>query len=185
MGLPRDGAVVGWVGRLNHEKAPELFVEALGAVQRSGRVWGVLIGEGPLREEVAAQIAARGLESKVMLGGARNDAAEVLPAFDALVLSSRREGTPMVLLEAMAAGVPVVCSAVGGVPELIDDDTGWVVPPGDAHAIAHALEAVLADRHEGRRRAANACAVVQARYGIDRWLGGVEHVYRTVTEGRA
>jgi glycosyltransferase involved in cell wall biosynthesis len=184
LGLPPDGTVAGWIGRLTHEKAPELFVAALGAVQGPGQVRGVLIGDGPLRGSLTAAIAERGLEGRVVLAGPRDQAAEVLPAFDVLVMSSRREGMPMVLLEAMGAGVPAVCTGVGGIPELLDNETGWVVPPGDASVLAQTLEVALRDGRERRRRAAKARRVVQERFGVDRWLDGVEKVYRTVAEGR-
>ena len=185
LGVPQDCVAIGWVGRLNHEKAPELFVEAMAALRQMDSVRGFLIGEGLLRSALAEQIGACGLDGRVVLLGAHEHAAGLLSAFDVLALTSRTEGMPMVLLEAMAAGVPVVSFGVGGIPEILDEETGWVVPPGDVAALGRVLKTVLTDAQEARRRALRARAVLLDCLNVDRWLDCVEEVYRTVAQGRA
>ncbi len=107
----------------------------------------VLFGDGPLRESLARQIEAKGLEGKFILAGFRSDLDQFLPHLDLMVLPSFSEGLPNVALEALAAGVPVVATAVGGTPEVVEDGlTGYLVPPGDPAALAERMILVLSDR---------------------------------------
>ena len=120
------------VGRL---KAPKDFLTLVRALATlPDRAFEALIvGDGPDREEVAAEIRRLGLEERVQLAGERSDVPELLAGSDVFVLSSRSEGLPVSVLEAMAAELPVVASDVGGVAELVvDGETGMLVPPGDA-----------------------------------------------------
>ena len=111
----------------------------------------MLFGDGPLREDLARQIAAAGLAGRFVLAGFRDDLDRFLPHLDLLVLPSYTEGLPNVVLEAFAAGVPVVATAVGGTPEVVEDGvSGWLVPPGDPAALARRILDVLG--HEERRR---------------------------------
>jgi glycosyltransferase involved in cell wall biosynthesis len=111
-----------------------------------------VVGEGPDRDAVAQAIHDRGLADRVELTGTREDVAQILARADVFVLSSRSEGMPMSALEAMAAGLPVVATAVGGVPELVvDGETGFLVPPGDAPALSRALDRILGDPDLRRR----------------------------------
>ena len=108
--------------------------------------------------------------------GALEEADRLLPAFDALVLSSRTEGTPMVLLEAMRVEVPVVSFAVGGVPDALGD-TGWLAAPGDLVGLAAAITSVLSTPDEAARRAALARVRVEERHGEARWLNAYSELY--------
>jgi glycosyltransferase involved in cell wall biosynthesis len=120
-------------------------VRALAAV-RDPAFMSRIVGDGPERPALEAEIRAAGLLQRVELAGERRDVPQLLEDADVFVLSSRSEGAPLSILEAMAAGLPVVASAVGGVPEIVDDGTtGLLVPPGDAGALAAALERLLAD----------------------------------------
>jgi glycosyltransferase involved in cell wall biosynthesis len=112
------------------------------------------------------------------------DAARLLAAFDVLVLSSRTEGTPMILLEAMAAGVPVVSFAVGGVPNVLSDTTGWLVPPGDLAALQEAVRQALQSEPSAASRAAAARRRVAERFGLEAWLDRVEQIYGEVDRVR-
>jgi glycosyltransferase involved in cell wall biosynthesis len=137
--------VVVAVGRLAHPKDPLTLVRALGAVRTPFRA--LLVGDGPERAAVEAELAP-GVE----LTGTRADVPELLAGADVFVLSSRSEGAPVSILEAMAAGLPVVASDVGGVREQVaDGETGLLVPAGDAGALASALERLLADTGLRRR----------------------------------
>jgi glycosyltransferase involved in cell wall biosynthesis len=133
------------VGRL---RAPKDFLTLVRAVARlePGSVRLRIAGDGPDREALVAELARLGLDGAVELLGTRADVAELLGAADVFVLSSDSEGMPMSVLEAMAAGLPVVATAVGGVPELVREaETGVLVPPRDTEALAAALGALVAD----------------------------------------
>ena len=137
--------LLGWVGRLSHVKGADIALAALARLRNdSARL--VFVGDGPDRPALEAQAAALGVASRVRFAGMVPQASSILPAFDALVLSSRSEGTPMILLETIHAGVPIVASAVGGVPDLLPAGTALLVPPNDPAALATAMDEVLADR---------------------------------------
>jgi glycosyltransferase involved in cell wall biosynthesis len=144
--------VVGGAGRLSPEKGFDRFVEAAALVARADPGAGfVLFGDGPLREALARRIAARGLEGRFVLAGFRTDLGRFLPHWDVAVLSSFTEGLPVIVLEAAAAAVPVVATAVGGTPEVVEDGrSGYLVPPGDPAALAEGILKLL--RSGPRRR---------------------------------
>jgi glycosyltransferase involved in cell wall biosynthesis len=141
LGLPSDAFVVGSVGNLTPKKDQRTLVDAIGLLRRevpTARL--VLIGAGPLETELRAHVKQRGLDDVVLLAGSRGDVRELLPGFDAFSLSSRQEGLPVSVMEAMVAGLPIAATAVGGLPEMIDDGTdGLLVPAGDAPALAGAI----------------------------------------------
>jgi len=148
------------VGRF---KEPKDFVTLVHALARCGAPFeAVVAGDGPDRPAIEAAIRESGIDERIALLGERDDIPELLAAADVFVLSSRSEGMPMSVLEAMAAGLPVVASAVGGVPELVENGvTGHLVPAGDVAALASALNDVLGDAARrrslgdaGRQRAA-------------------------------
>jgi glycosyltransferase involved in cell wall biosynthesis len=133
------------VGRLRAPKDFLTLVRAMAALE-PGSAGLRIAGDGPERAALADEVARLGLESTVELLGTRTDVAELLAGADVFVLSSDSEGLPMSVLEAMAAGLPVVASAVGGVPEAVrDGETGTLVPPGDSAALAHALRRLVSD----------------------------------------
>ena len=131
------------VGRLQAPKDPITLVRAL-AMVHAGDIEAVLVGDGPERAAVEDEIGRLGLGSAVRLLGERTDVAELLATADVFVLSTHSEGLPLSVLEAMAAGLPVVASNVGGIPELVADGvSGLLVPPGDPDALAEAIERLL------------------------------------------
>jgi glycosyltransferase involved in cell wall biosynthesis len=140
-------------GRLSPEKGFDRLLEAAALVARQDQGIGfVIFGDGPLREPLAQQIAAHGLGDTVVLAGFRTDVSRFLPNCDLAVLSSWTEGLPVAVLEALAAGLPVVATAVGGTPEVVQDGrSGYLVPPGDPPALAQRILEVLAC--ESRRHA--------------------------------
>jgi glycosyltransferase involved in cell wall biosynthesis len=150
-------AVVGAAGRFSPEKGFDVLVEAAARVLRDRPDVGFLLcGDGPLRPALEAQIARHGLEGRVVLAGFRTDLDGLLPGWDLAVLASHTEGLPVFVLEALAAGVPVVATAVGGTPEVVDDGiSGFLVPPADPAALAARIADALAD--DGRRRAMGRC----------------------------
>lgn len=175
LGVTGDGPVVGWVGRLSVEKGADLFVQAIAATGPAVRA--VLIGDGAERAAIAALVAGK---PRVVLAGAQPDAASLLAAFDLLAISSRTEGTPMVVLEAVNAGLPIASFRVGGIPEVLRDDEAWLVPALDAPALGRAIDEALAAPDERRARAARAKARLGAELGIDAWLARVWALYERV-----
>jgi glycosyltransferase involved in cell wall biosynthesis len=138
--------LVGAAGRLSPEKGFDVLVRAAERVCRQiPDVGFVLFGEGVLRDRLQRDITRAGLGGRFVLAGQRDDLDALFPHLDLLVLPSHTEGLPNVALEAMAARLPVVATAVGGTPEVVEDGfTGALVPPGDAEALAWGITQVLA-----------------------------------------
>jgi glycosyltransferase involved in cell wall biosynthesis len=149
--------IVGAAGRLSPEKGFGVLVEAARRVAQTDPPVGfILFGDGPLRQALARQVAAAGLQNIFVLAGFRADLDRFLPFLDLLVLPSYTEGLPNVILEAFAAGVPVVATAVGGTPEVLEEGvSGYLVPPGDPRALAGRIHDAL--RSEAKRRAMGLC----------------------------
>jgi glycosyltransferase involved in cell wall biosynthesis len=164
LGLPHEALVVGTVGRLDFQKAPDHFVEAARRV-RDPRVRYVWVGSGELEAEARRLAIRRGLGNRMLFTGERDDVPALLPAFDVFAMSSRYEGIPCALAEAMLAGIPAVATAVNGVPEIVvPGETGLLARAGDPVSLARAIEHALA-RPEERRR----WAVEARRLVVDRW----------------
>jgi glycosyltransferase involved in cell wall biosynthesis len=181
--LPADAFVLGWVGRLSAEKGGDILIEALARSRDLGML-ACVIGDGPDRPALESRAAELGLAGRVRWCGIRPDAARLFRAFDAFVLSSRTEGTPIVLLEAMRAEVPVVATSVGGVPDVVGPEDAWVVPPEDPDALATALRELLADSESASRRAAAARRRLDLEFSVDPWLDAYEGIYREVSAPR-
>ncbi|MCL6554171.1 MAG: glycosyltransferase family 4 protein [Firmicutes bacterium] len=154
------------VSRLASPKDPLTLLDAWDAVPGGHRL--LLVGDGPLRRVVEVRISRGGQAGRVQLLGTRDDIPALLRSADIFVLSSRWEGLPLAVVEAMMAGLPVVATAVGGIPEtVLHGETGLLVPPGDAHALASALHRLLQDADlrrrmgEAGRRRAMACFTQQ------------------------
>ena len=179
LGLPLADVVVGWVGRLTREKAPELAIEAA-ALAGNPPITVSVLGDGPLRPTLEQRVAALGIGERVRWHGEVPDVDRLFKAFDCFLLSSRSEGTPMVLFEAMAAGVPIVATRVGGVPDVVGDSEAILVPPGDGAALAAAIESTLSDRPAAAARAARARLKLELEYGLDGWLDRYDEVYRSI-----
>jgi glycosyltransferase involved in cell wall biosynthesis len=139
LGIPESAWVVGTVGRLSPEKDQSLLIDAMTPLLDAERQL-VIVGDGPERESLHLRIAATWKSAFVHMTGARADAENLLAAFDVFALTSRSEGLPLVLLEAMAMRLPVVSTSVGGVPDLVEHGvTGFLVPPRDKKALAEQL----------------------------------------------
>ncbi|MEZ5659061.1 MAG: glycosyltransferase [Burkholderiaceae bacterium] len=141
LGFGPEHRVIGTVGRLDPIKNLPLWIKAFGiAVARMPALRGVIVGDGPEREAVVAQIRRQGLQHHIRLTGHRDDARQMTGIFDVFALASRSEGVSMAILDALAAAVPVVATAVGGTPEIMTSASqGWLVPDDDVEAFANAL----------------------------------------------
>jgi len=168
----------GTIGRLVPAKGHSILIDAFARVCRSAPHAELSIfGYGTLQAELAAQIARLGLEGKVRLEGRTEDAAGALQDLDVFVFSSVNEGLPLVILEAMATGLPIVSTSVGGIPEVLPMESAWLCPPGDSEALAGAmLQAVacgdLRERGEFSRRLA------ASTYGLEHMARRYEELYR-------
>jgi glycosyltransferase involved in cell wall biosynthesis len=151
LGVPPGMQVVGTVGRLAFQKAPEDFVAALATLGR-GDVFGVWIGDGPLRAQIERLAARRGLSGRMLFTGERPDVAVLLPGLDVFAMASRYEGLPCAIVEAMGAGLPVVATAVNAVPDVvIAGETGLLVPPGAPDLLSRAVGYLLEHPAEAAR----------------------------------
>lgn len=145
LGIAADAQVIGTVGRVAAEKNHALLVRAIAPLV-GPKLRLVIAGDGPRMAELQAAVAATGKAELIHLLGVRRDVPDVLNAFDVFALSSDTEGLPLSILEAMATGLPVLSTIVGGVPNVIEDGvTGWLVPRGDAAALGDRAARVLAD----------------------------------------
>ena len=122
-----------------------------------------------MRTSLQERASQADLAGRVTFAGLVPDAAKWLTALDALALTSRTEGTPMILLEAMQAGVPIVASAVGGVPDLLSPRDALLTPPGSAAETAAALRRILSDRPLATVLAEHASATARDRFGVEQW----------------
>ena len=179
LGYGEADVVVGTLACLKAQKAPLDFVAAAEAAGRADpRLRFFIAGDGELRPEVERAIAERGLADRVRLLGWRQDVPAVLAAMDVFALTSRFEGLPRAVLQAMAAGVPVVATAVGGTPEVVRDGvTGRLVPPGEPAAAARAIAELAADSDGRARCVAAARSRLGEEFDIRGMVAGLDRLY--------
>jgi glycosyltransferase involved in cell wall biosynthesis len=182
LGVPEAVPLIGWVGRLIPVKAADQFVAALAQVRTPG--WqAVVIGDGPTRSATEARAEACGLASRIRFLGTVPDAAPLYSGFDVFVLSSRSEGTPITILEAMAARVPIVATRVGGVPDMLADTDAALVEAAQPEALAAAIDGVLGRREDRAALTARAAERLAEQYGLEPWIDAHERVYRQLAAG--
>lgn len=145
--IPEAAKVVGFVGRLAHEKGPDVFLRvALGVREASPETHFILVGDGFMQQQLETFINQFDLASTVHLAGMQNDMPAVMAEFDLLVCASHSEAMPLALMEAMASGLPVVATRVGGIPELVQHGvTGWLASGGDYEGLAGRVLELLRD----------------------------------------
>jgi glycosyltransferase involved in cell wall biosynthesis len=171
--------VVGTVGRLHEQKGHIYLLEAAALVRQTHpQVRFRIIGDGPLRLALEARTRELGLEAAVEFLGARDDVAEQMRGFDAFVLPSLWEGLPYVLLEAMAAGLPIVTTDFTGAREVVGDASeAMIVPTRNAQALADAIVELMRNRAIWVERAAKGAQVVRDRFSLDTMIGQTLNVY--------
>ena len=169
-------------GRLVEAKNFDLFIDAMAElIAKRPQARGLIIGEGSLRASIEQRIQAKGLQGRVVLAGARNDMAAIFHGARAVVFTSTREGMPMVLIEAMAAGLPVVSTRVGGIPEVLSDgSTGYLVDSGDKAALVERLCKLTDDPALARQMGAAAQADARTRFSIEVMTSRHEALYEEV-----
>jgi glycosyltransferase involved in cell wall biosynthesis len=179
LGVAEGVLHIGFVGRLGREKGADVLIDAIHRLAERNLVVSI-VGDGRERRALERQAAALGLEEIVRFHGLMPDAARLLRAFDVLVLSSRTEGTPIVLLESMAAGVPVVASRVGGVPDVVTSRDALLVPPEQPALLASAIASVLRAPRAAAARATRASARLAGIAAVEPWLDRYDQLYREV-----
>lgn len=186
--VDRQRWLAGYVGRLSSEKGPDLFLDALIPLcHQHPQLDAVMLGDGPERELLQARIDAAGLSQRIRLPGYQTAMQPWWQQLDALVISSRTEGTPMILLEAMQAGVPVAAFAVGGIPDVLEHrHSGLLATPADSAALARQLDNLLNEPNLARQLCDNAKRTQQDRYDLKALAERWSQLYiRTAREARA
>ena len=180
IGVAPDRFVVGWFGRMTAVKRTEDLLDALAALRERGvDALLLLVGDGSDRERLERLAHGRGLARSVLFLGYQEDVARWYAACDAVVLTSANEGTPVTLIEALAARRPVIATRVGGVEDVVEDDaSGYLVRPGDTHAIAERLALLAADPDLRRRMGEAGRARVMERYAVGRLVDDIDRLYR-------
>ncbi|HLX46583.1 MAG TPA: glycosyltransferase [Bryobacteraceae bacterium] len=176
------------VGRLSKEKRQVLLIQALGRLKAQSpevRMRILIVGEGPERASILQTAASLGLSNNLVLAGHQSDVAPYYAAADLAVISSDTEGSPNALLEAMAAGKPVVATAVGGIPEIVThEDTALLVPAGDAGKLADAIARTLFDFEGARQMAERAHALILSHYSPQQRARFLARFYADMLSGR-
>lgn len=183
--LPRrsDGPTIGTIGRLDPIKGTDVLLRALRHVPDAT---AVIIGNGEERSALERLARQLGVDDRVHWTGWRDDARDHLTAMDVFVLSSHSEGTPLVVIEAMLAELPVVASGVGSVPEVVlEGETGLLVPPGDPDPLARAIRRLLDDPDRAGRMGRNGRDRALERFSPERMATEYEHLYENLAATEA
>jgi glycosyltransferase involved in cell wall biosynthesis len=180
LGISDERFLIGWIGRLSPEKGLDVMLEALARLADNvGAPMALaVIGDGGERQRMERRARALGVANLVRWHGTQAAAGTLMKGFDVFVLSSDREGTPMVLLEAMFARAPIVSTRVGGVPDMLTTDEALLVPRRSSRALADAIRDVMNNPSDARRRARRAAERLAAHHGMERWLSRYEELYQ-------
>ena len=175
--LPGERPRVVMIGRLAEGKGHGVLLNAIESMDEDiGSV--CIVGDGPLYDELKTKISNRGLDERVFLTGFRDDVPNVLAASDVLALPSFREGTPRVITEAMASGVPVVATDIAGIPEQVaDGESGYLIPTGDAKTLGQRLEQLLLDT-ELRHRMGQQGTERAERFSVETMVEKTDEIYQ-------
>jgi glycosyltransferase involved in cell wall biosynthesis len=179
LGVPDHAFHIGWVGRVSAEKGLDILVSALPHLADLP-VFVSVIGDGAERSRVHQLAVRLGVADRITWQGVRADAWRLFPAFDSFVLSSRTEGTPIVLFEAMSANVPIVATEVGGVPHVVSGNEALLVAPENPRALADSIRLAQTDPSAARKRARAARSRLRADFSIDAWLDEYANLYRSL-----
>lgn len=171
--------VIGTVGRITKEKGFEVLLHAAHRLKREGLLFHLVwVGDGPERKAMEALARRLGLADWLLVTGVRDDVPRWVRGFDIFALPTLWEGMGRVFLEAQAAGVPVVGTKVGGVPDVVvEGQTGFLVPPGDVEAFAEALKCLLIDPILRQRMGRAGRQFVDERFSVERMVKAIEEVY--------
>ncbi len=187
LGLPEDRPLIGIIGRLDPIKGHEDFLAAAARIREAHpRAFFVVAGDGELRQRLEQRAGELGLEEHIAFLGHRDDIMDITAVLAVFVSCSHSEGLPMAHAEAMVLGVPVVATAVGGVPEIVEDGvSGLLVPPGRPQEIAAAVSGLLADESRRERIAAAGRQRCRERFLVPRTVEALGALYHQVLAAKA
>jgi glycosyltransferase involved in cell wall biosynthesis len=179
--IDKNKYVVGFIGRLSEEKGLKYLIHSIFNLHKLGlSIVLLIVGDGSEKDTLMRQVRSSGLQDNVLFVGFQTDIKNWLPAFDVFVLPSLTEGTPLSLLEAMAAGVPVVASAVGGVPDVVVDGVnGILVEHSNSMALMTAIKTLLDDKSLRFQLAKSGVETIANRFDIDPWCRSIESQYES------
>ncbi|VTR65000.1 putative Glycosyltransferase, group 1 family protein [Desulfosarcina cetonica] len=179
LGIPENAIVIGTVTRLSVQKAPHVFIETAAIVnERSPDTFFVIVGGGPLQDELERLAEKLGISGRVLFTGIRDDVQDVLHAFDIFMLTSLWEGLPRVIPQAIASGVPVIASRVDGNAEIINhNENGLLVEPRDANGFAEDAIDLINNREKALRIRNNATKNI-GEYNVHKMVGNIEDLYK-------
>jgi glycosyltransferase involved in cell wall biosynthesis len=187
LGCVAGESLVCTVGRLDPGKGHAYFLRALAELRARNPGYGfraLLVGDGPRKEDLQRLAANLGLSDRVSLVGVRRDVADIVAASDVFVLASLNEGLSQAMLEAMALGIPVVATNVGGTSDaVVPYQTGWLVTAGDSSGLAAAIDHALGDKREATARASAARQLIQRQFSVASHMARLQDLYREVTAG--
>ncbi|HWA55707.1 MAG TPA: glycosyltransferase [Gemmatimonadales bacterium] len=182
LGIAGETRVIGWVGRLSHEKGCDVFLDAAARLGDAALRFSI-VGDGAERPALEARARDLGIGDRVSWHGLLPDAGRLMAAFDVFVLSSRTEGTPIALFEAMAAGVPVVATAVGGVPDVVGTGEAWLAAPESPEGLEKAIRDAMDNSRAGTERTARARERLRQHYAVEPWIDRHIELYRRLVDG--
>ncbi|RWX50751.1 Glycosyl transferases group 1, partial [Candidatus Electrothrix marina] len=174
------------VGRLSIEKGLTYLIKAGERLAQAGVPFYIfVIGDGPQEEEIQQIVTEYGLEEKIIFVGFQKDVSALLPAFDIFLLPSLTEGTSMALLEAMACGLPVIATAVGGTPNvIISEENGILVPSKSPEAIVQAVIRLVENKELCQRMGHAALQTIESEYSLHSWLKKIDDIYTVVIQSK-
>jgi glycosyltransferase involved in cell wall biosynthesis len=187
LGVREDAFVVGWVGRMTAVKRTDDVVRALrGLVDRGVDAYLCLVGDGPDRDHLEQYAHELGVVQRCLFVGYQEDVARFYSAIDALLLPSVNEGTPVSVIEALAAQRPAVATCVGGTPDIIRDGVdGFLVEVGDADALSDRLAELADDPERRAQMGADGRERVLGRYAVERLVDDIDRLYRSLLDAHA
>ena len=185
LGIPQDVPIIGSVTRLSPQKAPLDLIKSIAAVaEQNSEAWFVIVGDGPLRPDVEQAIAQANLQERVVLTGLRRDVPELLNIFDIFVLTSLWEGLPRVLPQAMASGLPIVCTKADGSAEAVQEGVnGYLVPQQSPQETADRLLQLLNDP-ELRQKMGSAGRQLAPPFGAKQMVRDIDKLYQSLIAKR-
>lgn len=178
--IEQNEVIVGMIGRLEPVKGLQYLIAAAKLViEKFSNVKFLIVGEGSLRNKLESQCKKLDIFDKFIFTGWREDIPQILSILDILVLPSLNEAVGRILIEAGACGKPVVATDVGGIPEVVkDNQTGILVPPKDAHGLAHAIISLLEDERKRQSMGEAAKNWVDDKFSVERMVNKVSHLYQ-------